>query len=938
MRKRIMIIICTIVILCVGSVVSAATSLKDIKNTKYEDSVDTLITLGLVSGYPEDNTYRPEKAVTRAEMAKLMVVALGQESNVTAAGNKTTKFKDMKGHWAYAYVNLASELGVINGYPNGNFGPNNTVSYAEATAMIIRALEYEDVVSKSKESWPNNYINQAKKLSLYSSVGTVNSNDGAKRGNVAIMLWNMLRTGVATPVGQNSSGIVYGEGEKLLNKKMSNFIYFANILVDSVELDDDYETAEVKLKGDKTVTITMDAEEAAKMYGQRYNILYSSKSKKIIKSEKTSNNTTKQGFIEKVTSSKIYIDGGSSKGYELPKSSRILLYGVDSIDEAVEAILVFSGSTVEYIVAFPPEQVYLGIVTESDVSISKKNDGIKVANYKTSSSKTYPMADEDDMPDEDDIILYYLNSDNEVVILNSASIDDSEVVATVSRSRITLDDKTKIDLDSSCQIAKVYKSTLRAMSYSDISEDDDSAVVFEFGGTTYIVIFIDGADDVGDSTASLKKYQTDLKDLMSDAYDVNEERYTQATYANLMSALSKAEAVKNSSTKWKNATEVKKAYNTLKSAYDRLKKATTTSEKEIAKAKAALRALVESKEVTEAVENKSSYVTSTYNTFKSALTYANKLLTSTSAREGDLSKAKGDLESALKGLTKTTADADKEKAIAELRVALADADKVGAKENYTEASYGVFKSMWDAAKAINDNTKSATIEQIQKATKDLNNAIAVLEGNSEKEYAELLILLKDAANITNDNYFDAEYTKFETARNNADKLTETSKASDIKTARENLKTAIDDMNKNKISEALKSAKTSAEDYDRASDVNTALALEEDTRKKKIEKINAINEAVKNEKNGVEENKDSLSLGIAWAKNLVKKVDDYTEAGINSLKEAISKAEATLKITKVTAEELNDAVNELNVALTAFEETKKPTTPSGEDANQTEENN
>ena len=73
MRKRIMIIICTIVILCVSSVVSAATSLKDIKNTKYEDSVDTLITLGLVSGYPEDNTYRPEKAVTRAEMAKLMV-------------------------------------------------------------------------------------------------------------------------------------------------------------------------------------------------------------------------------------------------------------------------------------------------------------------------------------------------------------------------------------------------------------------------------------------------------------------------------------------------------------------------------------------------------------------------------------------------------------------------------------------------------------------------------------------------------------------------------------------------------------------------------------------------------------------------------------------------------------------------------------------------
>lgn len=936
MRKRIMIIICTIVILCVSSVVSAATSLKDIKNTKYEDSVDTLITLGLVSGYPEDNTYRPEKAVTRAEMAKLMVVALGQESKVTAAGNKTTKFKDMKGHWAYAYVNLASELGVINGYPNGNFGPNNTVSYAEATAMILRALEYEDVVSKSKESWPNNYINQAKKLSLYSSVGTVNSNDGAKRGNVAIMLWNMLRTGVASPVGQNSSGVIYGEGEKLLNKKMTKFTYFSDVLIDSINFDDDYETATIKLKGDKTVTVTMDASEAAKMYGQKYNILYNNTTKKIIKSEKTSNNTTKQGFIEKVTSSKIYIDGGSSKGYDLPKSSRILLYGVDSIDEAVEAILVFSGSTVEYIVAFPPEQVYLGIVTESDVSISKKNDGIKVANYKTSSSKTYPMADEDDMPDEDDIILYYLNSDNEVIILKSASVDDSEVVATVSKSRITLDDKTKIDLDSSCQIAKVYKSTLKSMSYSDISEDDDSAVVFEFGGTTYIIVFVDGADDAGDSTASLKKYQTDLKDLMNDAYDVNEERYTQATYANLMSALNKAETVKNSSTKWKNATEVKKAYNTLKSAYDGLKKATTTSEKEIAKSKAALRALVDSKEVTDAVKNKSSYVTSTYNTFYSALSSANTLLAKTNASKSSLDSAKTKLSSALKGLTKTTANADKEKAIAELKVALADASKVGAKENYTEASYELFKAMWDDAKAI--NTTTATIEQIQKATKNLNNAIAGLEGNSEKEYAELLILLKDAAKITNDDYFDAEYAKFETARNNADKLTEKSKASDIKTARANLEKAIDDMNKNKISDVLKSAKTSAEDYKNATDVSKALNLPETTRAEKITKIKEINDAVTIEKGNVTKKKKELSAKIEVAKIEAEKTDEYTAEGIKALKLAITKAENALNKAKVTSDELSTAVDELDTALEDFKDAKKPTTPSGDSSNQSGGNN
>lgn len=931
MRKRIMIIICTIVILCVGSVVSAASSLKDIKNTKYEDSVDTLITLGLVSGYPEDNTYRPEKAVTRAEMAKLMVVALGQEGNVTAAGNKTTKFKDMKGHWAYAYVNLASELGVINGYPNGNFGPNNTVSYAEATAMILRALDYESVVAKSTEAWPNNYINQAKKLSLYSSVGTVNSNDGAKRGNVAIMLWNMLRTGVATPVGQNSSGVIYGEGEKLLNKKMTNFTYFAEILIDSVEFDDDYKTADVKLKGDKTVTVTMDASEAAKMYGQKYNILYNNKTKKIIKSEKASSNTTKQGFIEKITSSKIYIDGGSSKGYDLPKSSRVLLYGVDDIDEAVEAILVLNGSTVEYVVAFPPEQVYLGIVTESDVSISKKNDGIKVANYKTSSSKTYPMADEDDMPDEDDIILYYLNSDNEVVILKSATIDDSEVVLSVSKSKITLDDKTKIDLTTDTyQLAKVYKSTLKSMLYSDITEDDDSAVVFEFGGITYVVVFVDGADDAGTtSDKKLKEYQTNLKDLMSDAYDVNEERYTQSTYTTLMSAVSKAETVKNSSTKWKSATEVKKAYDTLNSAYNGLKKASTTSEKETVKAKAALRALVNSKEVTDAVKNKSSYVTNTYTTFNSALTSANTLLAKSNATKSNIDSAKTKLTTALNGLTKTTADADREKAIAELNVALADASKVGNKDNYTTTSYELFKAMWDDAKAI--NTTTATIAQIQSATKNLNNAIAGLEGNAEKEYAELLLVLKEAGKITNDDYFDTEFAKFETAYNTADKLTEASKVADIKAAKENLETAIENLNKNKISDALKIAKDAAKDYENASDVKVALNLPETTRNEKIEKIDEINDAVTIEKGNVTKKEKELKAKIEVAKIETEKTDEYTAEGIKALKSAITKAENVLNKAKVTSDELSSAVDELDVALEEFKNAKKPTAPtSGED--------
>lgn len=931
MKKKLFVIISTIVILCVGSVSFAATSLKDVKNTKYEDSVDTLITLGLVNGY-EDDTYKPNNTITRAEMAKLMVVALGQDGKVSEASKKQSKFKDMKGNWAYGYVNVASDLGVINGYPDGTFGPQNNVSYAEATAMIIRALEYDSEVKKSKEVWPSNYINYANKLSLYSSVGAVKADDGAKRGNVAIMLWNMLRTGMCTVVGQNNNGLVYGQGEKMINKKMSKFLYMDDATITDIEFDSSYKNATIKIKGTTTITITIDADEFAEMYGQKLNVLYNTSTKKMAKIESASKNTVKTGEIEDVTSSKIYITGGSKKGYELPSKKNILLYGIDSLDDATSAILIFDGSTLKYVMAFPPKNVNFALVTETEVTVSKK-DGIRIANYGASSSKAYALADEDDMPDEDDLIVYYLNSNSEIVILDKVSEDDAKDVTAASKTRITVSGKGKINSSDSYKIARIKKSTLKEYDFTDI-EEGDAVSIIEFSGTKYIVVYLGAgtgsSDDDDVSSKELRAMQKKLTSMISDAEGILETKYTQKSYANLMSALTTAKSVKASSTKWEKYSTVKNAYEDLKYAYDSLAGAKNTTEKNTVAVKAALRKLVNSKEVTDAVKNKSLYVTSTYNTFNSALTYANKLLTSTSARKEDLSKAKGDLESALKNLVKTTTSEEKTKAITALNTALSNASKVGAKENYTETSYELFKAMWDEAKAI--NTTTAITEQIEQATKNLNNAIAGLEGNSEKEYAELLILLKDAAKITNDDYFDAEYTKFETARDNADKLAETSKATDIKTARENLKKAIDDMNKNKISDALAKAKTSAKDYDRASDVKTALALKEDTREKKIEKINAINEAVKNEKNAMEENKNLLSSGIAWAKNLVKKVDDYTEAGINALKEAISKAEATLKTTKVTAEELDDAVTELNAALTAFEETKKPTTPSGEDAN------
>ena len=73
MKKNIFLILVFVLCLTLCSVSLAASEFKDVKGTKYEDAVKNLVDIGLVNGYAVDNTYRPSNAVTRAEMAKLMV-------------------------------------------------------------------------------------------------------------------------------------------------------------------------------------------------------------------------------------------------------------------------------------------------------------------------------------------------------------------------------------------------------------------------------------------------------------------------------------------------------------------------------------------------------------------------------------------------------------------------------------------------------------------------------------------------------------------------------------------------------------------------------------------------------------------------------------------------------------------------------------------------
>jgi len=134
-----------------------------------------------------DGSYKPEATVTRAEAAKLIVAALGLTDQ--AAGYKAS-FTDLDGYaWAEGFIGYAEDLGILKGDGNGLYRPGDVVSYNEMAAIVIRALGYSDDALQG--TFPAAHVAKAKQLGVFADVVSGGA-AGADRGDCAIMIFNVL--------------------------------------------------------------------------------------------------------------------------------------------------------------------------------------------------------------------------------------------------------------------------------------------------------------------------------------------------------------------------------------------------------------------------------------------------------------------------------------------------------------------------------------------------------------------------------------------------------------------------------------------------------------------------------------------------------------------------------------------------------------------------
>ena len=159
------------------------------ESASYANSVEALTALGVVNG-DDNGLFNPENTVTRAEFAKMTVEALGEGD--AAASSTYTKFADTKGHWAAGYVEAGVSAGFINGYDENNFGPDDTVQYAQAVKMLVGALGY-DVYASKQGGWPSGYLSYGSSLDIINGVSVASNETELTRAQCAVLIFNAMK-------------------------------------------------------------------------------------------------------------------------------------------------------------------------------------------------------------------------------------------------------------------------------------------------------------------------------------------------------------------------------------------------------------------------------------------------------------------------------------------------------------------------------------------------------------------------------------------------------------------------------------------------------------------------------------------------------------------------------------------------------------------------
>ncbi len=133
--------------------VNANQKLSDINGHWANKEIQDFVSKGYLKGYP-DGTFKPDKTISRAEFVRIVNNYFGFNNN---KGNEN--FSDVNSSdWFYNDICIAQKEGYINGYTDGTFKPNKTITREEASKIIVSIKNSEDVNIDKINNFTDGYM------------------------------------------------------------------------------------------------------------------------------------------------------------------------------------------------------------------------------------------------------------------------------------------------------------------------------------------------------------------------------------------------------------------------------------------------------------------------------------------------------------------------------------------------------------------------------------------------------------------------------------------------------------------------------------------------------------------------------------------------------------------------------------------------------------
>ena len=178
-------------------VVGAGAAFSDQSKIKNTEAVDMCTALNIIGGYP-DGTFKPEGNITRAEVTKMICVALNGGKEPAVSTNSTPTFNDVRNNansaWAEGFIESCAAQGIVSGVGAGKFNPAGNVTGVQLAKMLLVALGYKsDIENFTGNAWATNVNVRAAQKGLYEGLEKMDTNAAITRDNAAQMVWNALK-------------------------------------------------------------------------------------------------------------------------------------------------------------------------------------------------------------------------------------------------------------------------------------------------------------------------------------------------------------------------------------------------------------------------------------------------------------------------------------------------------------------------------------------------------------------------------------------------------------------------------------------------------------------------------------------------------------------------------------------------------------------------